>query len=340
MKMTSHSKRTPSSPTMSVLLAVTRHSRSPTTLIVFSFLSMVALGLLLHHFTGTMLRQHFPTQLCQAHGANTTVVVAVRTKPNNRSHREAIRKSMGHPMVRATLPWKVVFYMGYSADIVRSRSLRREVLKGDLIIAPYEASFENTIDIFMSAVRWIHDQCAPAMHHLVHTNDTTMVDFLAAHEHIEGLQEAEDRHFHCAVVQLARVDRNPNSSLYVPEALFRDTYWPTHCEGDAFIVHSKHLKPLVLSSEAIAQYPLLGPYVTGHLPVLARIGHRNITSRIRRLGAAPENQSFQRPIFVSNVTEKFQWKAQWLKTLVCYADANNTGMAERILRKVKFHTAD
>lgn len=327
---------------MSILLAVTRQSRSPTTLIVFSFLSMVVLGLLMHHFTGTMLRQHFPTQLCQAHGANITVVVAVRTKPNNYSYRSAIRNSMGHPVVRATLPWKVVFYMGYSADIVRSRSLRREVLKGDLIIAPYEASFENTIPIFIDTVRWIHDQCAPAMHHLVHTNDTTMVDFLSAHEYIDGLEEAEDRHFHCSVVQLVPVDRNPNSSTYIPEALFRDAYWPTHCQGDAFIVHSKHLQPLVLSSEAIAQYPMLGPYVTGHLPVLARVGHRDISPRMKRLDDVPANQNSLRPIFVSNVTERSQWKAQWLKTLVCYANANKTTeeMTDRILRKIKFHTAD
>ncbi|KAL1427325.1 hypothetical protein MTO96_017613 [Rhipicephalus appendiculatus] len=188
-------------------------------------------------------------------------------------------KSMGHAAIRSALPWKVVFYTGYTVDIVKSRALRREVLKGDLIIAPYEASSENTIKIFIETIRWISQQCEPGMHHLVHTNDTTMVDFLAAYEYMNGLEDASDRHFHCAVVQLLPVERSLNSSNYVPEELFRDSMWPTHCEGDAFIVHARHLKALVLSSEAIPQYPLLGPYVTGHLPVLARLGHRNIANR-------------------------------------------------------------
>ncbi|KAH6943596.1 hypothetical protein HPB50_024783 [Hyalomma asiaticum] len=278
--MTTDAKGTASSRNMSLMVMVARQSRSPTTLIVFSFVSMVLLGLLLHNFTGTLLRQHFPGQLCQRRGGDATaVVVAVRTRPNNFTLREAIRKSMGNSRVQAALPWKVIFYTGYSVDIVRSRALRREVLKGDLIIAPFEASFENTVKIFIETLRWISDQCLPGLEHLVHTNDTTMVNFVAAHEYMAGLEEEKDRHFHCAVAQLVPVERSPNSSMYVPESLFRDSLWPTHCEGDAFIVHAKHLKAIVLSSEAIAQYPLLGQYITGHLPVLARVGHRDIGTK-------------------------------------------------------------
>lgn len=328
---------------MSLMVMVSRQSRSPTTLIVFSFVSMALLGLLLHHLTGTVLRQHFPAQLCQGKGAAsgaTTVVVAVRTKPNNHVLRQAIRDSMGHSAIRSALPWKVVFYTGYTVDIVKSRSLRREVLRGDLIIAPFEASSENTVKIFIETLRWISQQCEPGLRHLVHTNDTTMVDFLAAYEYMDSLKDASDRHFHCAIVQLLPVDRYPNSSNYVPEELFRDSMWPTHCEGDAFIVHAQHLKALVLSSEAIPQYPLLGPYVTGHLPVLARLGHRNIANLTCALGGDTSSCEVS-PIFVGNVTSKSLWWSRWLDTLVCHPRRNKTeGLAKQILGKLKFQSTD
>ncbi|KAL3197226.1 hypothetical protein MRX96_014835 [Rhipicephalus microplus] len=340
--MNTSSKGTSSSRNMSLMVMVSRQSRSPMTLIVFSFLSMVLLGLVLHHFTGTLLRQHFPTQLCRrrnAAGVATSVVVAVRTKPNNDTLRQAIRDSMAHSAVHSALPWEVVFYTGYTVDIVKSRALRREVLKGDMIIAPYEASSENTIKVFIETLRWISQQCEPGLHHLVHTNDTTMVDVLTAYEYMNGLEDASDRHFHCSMVQLLPVERSPNSSNYVPEELFRDSMWPTHCEGDAFIVHAKHLKALVLSSEAIPQYPLLGPYVTGHLPVLARLGHRNIANRTctRRNLASKDD----RPIFIGSVTTKSLWWTRWLETLVCCQHSNKTEeLAEQILRKLKFHSTD
>lgn len=327
---------------MSLMLLMSRQGRSPTTLVLVSFVSMVVLGLLLHHFTTTLLKQHFPTQLCQRRASDrfgaTDVIVAVRTSPSKKRLREAIRKSMYHPSVRAVLPWQVVFYMGYSVDLVKSRALRREVLKGDVIIAPHEAVVENIVKIFIDTIRWVHEQCTPQLKYFIHTNDTTLVDLLAAHEYIAALNETNERYFHCKPVQLVMVNRDRNSSTYVPETLFRDEYWPTYCEGDAYIIHAKHLKPLVLGSEAIKQYPQLTQYVTGHLPVLARVGHKNITDKV---GAQDEELRKGevvrvRPIFVSKLNTSSQWRPQWLKTLICYTSADKTKeMADGIVNKLQ-----
>ncbi|KAH9365507.1 hypothetical protein HPB48_016285 [Haemaphysalis longicornis] len=98
---------------------VSSRGRSPVTIVLGSFAALLVLGLVLHHFQSTLLRQHFPKQLCW-HAAKKKaieVVVAVKTSPNNYATREAIRSSMASPAVRAVLPWQVVFYMGFSEDV-------------------------------------------------------------------------------------------------------------------------------------------------------------------------------------------------------------------------------
>ncbi|KAK8756514.1 hypothetical protein V5799_000785 [Amblyomma americanum] len=224
-----------------------------------------------------------------------------------------------------------------------SRALRREVLKGDVIIAPYEAIVQNSVKIFIDAIRWVHEQCAPHLRYFIHTNDTTLVDLLAAHEYIAALNETNERYFHCVPVQLVLVNRDTNSSSFVPEYLFRDDYWPTYCEGDAYIIHAKHLRSLVRGSEAIKQYPRLTQYVTGHLPVVARVGHKNITRKVRAEGVQQpaDEVAPERPIFVSRLKSSSKWKPQWLKTLICYVGANETNeMTEKIVDKIKIHMLD
>ncbi|XP_077528086.1 UDP-GlcNAc:betaGal beta-1,3-N-acetylglucosaminyltransferase 8-like [Haemaphysalis longicornis] len=263
-----------------------------------SFLTVLTPSLLVIQLTRASVPQHFPTHLCQrqANQPAIEVVLAVKTSPANFAERQAIRHSMASPPALAVLPWRVVFYMGYARDMAnvrslvstsrrRSRFLRWEVSnKGDLIIAPHEDHAQNTVKVLMHTIRWVHERCEPELRYFVHTNDSTMVDLVAAHEFLRNVTEGA-RCFYCAPVSNVPVDRNVSSPTYVSKTLFPDQYFPTFCEGDAIIVPAKKLRPLVLASEAIAQFPLLGPYITGHLPVLAGIVHNDLSAKVRPVGA-------------------------------------------------------
>ncbi|KAH9365539.1 hypothetical protein HPB48_009419 [Haemaphysalis longicornis] len=102
----------------SLILMVSNKGRSRVTTVLGIFVSLLVLGLVLHHFNSSLVRQHFPKQLCRhASGKkDTEVVVAVKTSPDNYATREAIRNSVASLAVRAVLPWQVVFYMGFSED--------------------------------------------------------------------------------------------------------------------------------------------------------------------------------------------------------------------------------
>ncbi|XP_077528087.1 acetylgalactosaminyl-O-glycosyl-glycoprotein beta-1,3-N-acetylglucosaminyltransferase-like [Haemaphysalis longicornis] len=319
---------------------VSNKGRSRVTTVLGIFVSLLVLGLVLHHFNSSLVRQHFPKQLCRhASGKkDTEVVVAVKTSPDNYATREAIRNSMASLAVRAVLPWQVVFYTGFSEDAETSRALRREALKGDLIISRYEHLELNTVKLFLDAIKWVHERCEPELRYFIHTNDSTLVDLVAVHELISN-QTGEDRYFHCAPVKGVRVDRNVSSPTYLSLTQFADDVFPIFCEGDAFIINATFLKPLVLASEAIPQYPFLGAYVTGHLPVIARVGHKNLSPKILILDGKPEKVNCartERIIFLSNITRINQWKPLWLKSLICYESLNVTTnlIAERIVQNV------
>ncbi|KAH9365506.1 hypothetical protein HPB48_016284 [Haemaphysalis longicornis] len=163
--------------------------------------------------------------------------------------------------------------------VVRSRALRRETLKGDIIVTPHEHQVQNTVKFFLDATRWVHERCQPKLRYFIHTNDSTMVDLVAVHEFLSGMN-GEDRHFYCGVVYRVPVDRNVSSPAYVTGTQLPDKHFPSLCEGDAFILPAKFLKSLVVAPEAIPQYPVLGPYVTRHLPIMGQVGHKQLSAKV------------------------------------------------------------
>ncbi|XP_077527863.1 uncharacterized protein LOC144139372 [Haemaphysalis longicornis] len=221
----------------------------------------------------------------------------------------------------------------------RSRMVRREALRGgDIIITPYEDHERNTVKCFLDAVRWVHERCEPKLLYFIHTNDSTMVDLAAAYDALRNMSEG-NRYFHCSSVSNVSVDRDENSPTYVSKTQFSKPYFSTFCEGDAFIVPAEFLKPLVQASEAIAQYPLLGPYVTGDLAGQAKVGHRSISTKISALSGEPPGlncTTTERPIFITNVTVIAQWKPLWIKTLVCYRNQTplEASISHEILQKI------
>ncbi|KAH9384082.1 hypothetical protein HPB48_026065 [Haemaphysalis longicornis] len=260
---------------------VANRSRSPVTILLVSFVSVLVLGLVFRHLEKALDRQYLPKQLCHAAGEKAIqVVVAVRTSPNNYDTRQAIRSSMASPAVRALLPWQVVFYMGHSLDRKTFSRAPTGGSQGRHHHHPLRNTTSgNTVKCFLHAIRWVHERCEPNLRYLIHTNDSTMVDLVAAYEYIWNMSGG-NRYFYCSPVSNVPVDRDANSPTYLSETQFSKPHFSTFCEGDAFIVPAELLKTLVKVSQAIAQYPLLGPYVTGDLARVAEVGHRNISTKV------------------------------------------------------------
>ncbi|XP_040068717.1 N-acetyllactosaminide beta-1,3-N-acetylglucosaminyltransferase 3-like [Ixodes scapularis] len=282
-----------------------------------TLLSSCATIMVVQLFPVAPLLHHYPNQLCCE---PTRVLIVVKTYPSHKPLRQAIRETVASKSVTSALPWRVLFYMGHTEDKKMSTFLRKETRKGDVLIAPYSAESSNIIPIFIEAARWIVENCSPRLEYVVHINDTTFPDLLGLHEYIGKLDET-DRYFHCDDQHFVPVRRRPGDRFYVPETLYRDAFLPAHCEPDTFLVKSGYLKALVLASEVIPQYPLFGPYVTGHLTVLARLGHIDISKRMELVSVHPDWDSCA--LFVSGLVNASLWKQYWFNRLLEHRHVTN-----------------
>ncbi|CAN8002316.1 unnamed protein product, partial [Ixodes hexagonus] len=290
---------------------------SPKAMFGVTFLSIWATMLRFHLFPDTPLLHHYPSRLCTE---PTRVLIVVKTYPSNHRLRQAIRETIGHKAVTSAFLWRVLFYMGNTEDKNTSQFLRKEIWKEDVFIAPYSAESSNVVMVFIETARWIHEKCTPQLEYLVHINDTTFPDLLALHEYIDKLDET-DRNFHCNDKHLVPVGKHPTDSLYIPQTHFKDDLIPGYCESDAFVLKAQHLKVLVLASEAIPQYPLFGPYVTGHLTVLARLGHTSISGMIDVASNNPDWSS--QALFVTGLKKPSLWKEYWIKRWLKHSHVTN-----------------
>lgn len=293
-------------------------------------ISLSYVGFAWHLYANGPFRKHSPNRLC---AEDVQVIVAYQTSPGHHSYRTVIRNTVGHAFVRGALPWRILFYMGYTEDRHTQNLLRKELLNNDLIVVPLQHHHRSAIPIFLETARWINSECGKNLRYLVHVSDTTFVDIAGLFEYL-GNQNNADRYIHCRLVHLEPVERNPVARDAVPETVFRDSWFPTYCEAGLFVVGAQHLHRLVLAADAIPQYPLFPQYVTGHINVLLRLTHKDISNRTEwRTDGTPEDK---RKLFAFSVPKHFQWRKLWLRSSVCFADTNlTTKLMHDILRKIE-----
>ncbi|KAH6930854.1 hypothetical protein HPB50_020058 [Hyalomma asiaticum] len=139
--------------------------------------------------------------------------------------------------------------------------------------------------------------------------------------------------FYCKPVKGVDVGRDPNGVNFVPRDLFRGPVFPTYCEGDAFFINGSQLGPLYAASLYALHYTLLPQYVTGHMAVIADMGHVDIAKRMDRAGDAGGRKKYasrkarEARMFVTGMTLSM-WKDIWLYSL--YNQTRATQVEKRL----------
>ncbi|XP_064479773.1 beta-1,3-galactosyltransferase 9-like [Ornithodoros turicata] len=293
-------------------------------------LVLCCVALTLHRLRQGALRSHYPETFCRDH---VQVVVAVQSAPDNFRQRMAIRKTLGNSAVTRILPWRVLFYTTPPRKEL-IQVMRSELAKEDLLVT----QGKDNVTSFLDMAHWVSERCGTWLRYLVHINDTTFADLVALHEYTLRLP-SDDSDFHCQVEAMVRVERDPSHPDYIPETVFRDNIFPNHCHGSAFIVPGRFLEPLVYASRSIPPYQAFGPYLTGHLPVLARLGHTDVRSRMNN---TVNGVWTERKFFTGGFNDTDMWKRHWLKTLVCFKDNENTTstLTQSIVRSIQLGVVD
>ncbi|KAL3242968.1 hypothetical protein MRX96_047647 [Rhipicephalus microplus] len=167
--------------TMKVLFCVKRFCRSPLALVSICLLCVVGLTLTSRARHAEPVFSHYPSSLCA--GNNTQVVMVIRTWPGHGAVRDAIRDTVAHSAVRSALPsWTFLFYTGFVKNSTRMNSVFREIkAHGDLLISPFEAVANNSVEIVLDVMRWVEQQCGKRrqLRLFVHVNDSVFADPVA-----------------------------------------------------------------------------------------------------------------------------------------------------------------
>ncbi|KAK8766715.1 hypothetical protein V5799_006504 [Amblyomma americanum] len=205
----------------------------------------------------------------------------------------------------------------------RLDTLRREISKhGDLLVAPYLSTANNSVEITLDMMRWVEGRCGKGrpLRLFVHVNDTVFADPVTLEHYSSGMNKNGRPSFYCKVVKGVDVGRDPQGVNFVPHDLFRGPVFPPYCEGDAFFMNGTHLGQLYAASLYALHYALVPQYVTGHMAVIADIRHENIDKQMdvaRSLGGSTksrENASLRPKLFLTGI-EKNMWKDVWLYSL-------------------------
>ncbi|KAH9367734.1 hypothetical protein HPB48_000114 [Haemaphysalis longicornis] len=185
---------------------------------------------------------------------------------------------------------------------------------GDVLLAPFESRPNNSVDILLDVMHWVVQRCAKPrpLRLFVHTNDTVFVDVITLENY--SLNKTDRPSFYCKPVRGVEVGRDPERANYVPRHLFRGPVFPPYCEGDAFFINGSHLASLHRASLYALHYGLVPQYVTGHMAVLADMGHVDVSRMMVDVGGVVGDRAARPNLFMSGVPVK-TWTDVWLRSL-------------------------
>lgn len=323
---------------MKVLFCVKRLCRSPLALVSICLLCVAALTLTSRARPALPVLSHYPNSLCA--GNNTQVALVIRTWPENSAIRDAIRDTIAHSAVRSALPsWTFLFYTGFVRNSTRMDAVRREMkTHGDLLVSPFEAADNNSVEIVLDVMRWVEQRCGKTrpLRLFVHINDSVFADPVALEGYSHQMTDTAKRpSFYCKPVKGVDVSRDPNGVNFVPRDLFRGPVFPPYCEGDAFFINGSHLGPLYAASLYALHYTLLPQYVTGHMAVIADMGHVDVAKRMHVAANPDVGRTGRKPreaqLFVTGMWSSM-WKDVWLYSL--YNQTRETQLEKKLVEGI------
>ncbi|XP_059813504.1 beta-1,3-galactosyltransferase 4-like [Hypanus sabinus] len=178
------------------------------------------------------------------------LVTLVASSPGHRHQRQAIRDSWGSLAEAAGRRVRTLFALGLPATPREARLLEAEAQRhGDLVQGLFTDTYLNLTLKTLMVLDWVREHCPDARFVLkadddVFVNVRALVTHLAALSPPESEPEGHPRSRSVAEPDLylgrihasVRVERDPDSPYYVPEAAYPAPTYPRYCSGTAYVL--------------------------------------------------------------------------------------------------------
>ncbi|KAL3195140.1 hypothetical protein MRX96_045759 [Rhipicephalus microplus] len=204
----------------------------------------------------------------------------VHVAPNKWERRVHLRATLFEEAARAAFNWTGVFFVGQHEDPLVNLWTKLEAdLTGDVVVFPYNDTFFTTVYKFVRGMRWVAEYC-PKVRHIVKIDHDVGVQPIELRQYLNETLPLENRSIHCAVWKYAKVFRDGRDKHCVPEDQLPMDFYPFYCAGRAMIMTMETMGKLYRASKFVEGYQVDDTYVSGHLALLANVGHVDITNNV------------------------------------------------------------
>ncbi|XP_049511180.1 acetylgalactosaminyl-O-glycosyl-glycoprotein beta-1,3-N-acetylglucosaminyltransferase-like [Dermacentor silvarum] len=204
----------------------------------------------------------------------------VHSAPNNWKRRADLRATLFEEAACAAFNWTGVFFIGEDDDPKVNLWTRLEAdVFGDIVILSYNDTFLTLTYKFLGGMRWVTEHC-PNVSTIVKIDDDVGVHPFQLRRYLDETLPQKNSCIHCNVLEDNPVLRDPQDRYCIPQdEVAQDTY-PLMCSGCCIIMTIDTMRKLFRASEIAKAYAIDDAYVSGHLALIANVGHVTISSKV------------------------------------------------------------
>ncbi|KAL3195844.1 hypothetical protein MRX96_015725 [Rhipicephalus microplus] len=240
-----------------------------------------------------------------------------------------MRATLFEEAARAAFNWTGVFFVAQHKDPLVNLWTKLEAeFTGDVVIFPHHDSFSSVVNKFVRGMRWVTQYC-PKVRNIVKIDHDVGVQPFKLRQYLDKSLPLHKRSISCLVWMYARVSRNVSDKHCIPEDDLPGPmdFYPHYCSGRAMIMTTDTMKKLYRASKIVRGYQIDDTYVSGHVAMLANVGHVDIGSQVSFNAWDKSTQLMLQPkaIFTHDhsTLRKFYWSESAVGT--GYLDANDGG---------------
>ncbi|KAH7937295.1 hypothetical protein HPB49_010407 [Dermacentor silvarum] len=204
----------------------------------------------------------------------------VHSAPNNWKRRATLRATLFEEAASAAFNWTGVFFIGEDDDHKVNPWTRLEAeVFGDIVMLRYKDTFYSLTYKFLGGMRWVTEHC-PNVISIVKIDDDVCVHPFHLRRYLDEKLPQKNSSVHCNVLINNPVHRNPHHRYCVPEDEVAQDKYPLMCSGCCIIMTFDMMRKLLRASEIAKAYAIDDAYVSGHLALIANVGHISINSNV------------------------------------------------------------
>ncbi|KAK0428662.1 hypothetical protein QR680_010937 [Steinernema hermaphroditum] len=182
-----------------------------------------------------------------------SLFVFIPSRPSAFEQREAIRQTWAHP--NKTTKAAVFFVLGDAQNDSLSEAVEEENrISGDLIVTDVVDSYRNLSLKIYTSLDWYNMFC-PNVPFALKIDDDSVAELDRLLHFVETeFDKGDNKTIYGVIWRGTAVNRDANSTWYVPKELYERRRYPAYCNGPAYMMTSTAAKAII---EMAAETPLL-----------------------------------------------------------------------------------